>query len=223
MNSTSTDGKRGKDRPDRAWVLETVARIQRGEALDPLFELVFRDYEPLVRGLLRRRGWSGFDLDDLVQIAMIRVYQGIGEFRFDSSFDTWVLKVMANAEINFIRDRLTEKAKANRTSLESLLVPRDEGGPGMPEPASQAASPEEELLAAERKERLAAALRQLPNRMRQCLLFRYQGYQYGEIARAQGVSVPTVKKQIGEASRRLRPLLGSFVDLFGLILLLILC
>ena len=62
----------------------------------------------------------------------------------------------------------------------------------------------------------------LPARVRQCLLFRYQGYRYREIARAQGVSIATVKKQITQGYQRLRPILGPFVELFGVFLVSIL-
>ena len=62
----------------------------------------------------------------------------------------------------------------------------------------------------------------LPARMRQCLLFRYQGYKYREIAEAQGVSVTTVKKQVSQGHKRLRPILGAYVELFGVFLALIL-
>ena len=58
--------------------------------------------------------------------------------------------------------------------------------------------------------------------MRQCLLFRYQGYRYREIAAAQGVTVATVKKQITQGHKRLRPILGPFVELFGVFLVSIL-
>ena len=61
----------------------------------------------------------------------------------------------------------------------------------MAEPQSTEGGPQEAALAAERKARLVAAFDQLPARIRQCLLFRYQGYKYREIAVAQGVTVAT--------------------------------
>lgn len=151
---------------------------------------------------------------------MVRVYRGIGKFRHESSLDTWILQTMSNAAKNAIRDRNTAKARATRTSLDSLL--EDRGDQVMAEPEAPAEGPLKDLLAAERKARLAAALDQLPARIRQCLLFRYQGYKYQEIAVAQGVTVDTVKKQISQGHKRLRPILGSFAEIFGLLLALLL-
>ena len=151
---------------------------------------------------------------------MLRVYRGLGTFRLESSFDTWILQIMNNAAMNATRDRNTGKARATRTSLDSLLASDGETGPAMAEPESSEDGPLDGALATERKARLAAAaLDELPKRMRQCLLFRYQGYKYREIAEAQGVSVATVKKQINHGHKRLRPILGRFAELFAVFLL----
>ncbi len=228
MSSESTASIVGKD---RAWVAETVRRIQlalleaephRGAGVERDFELLFREYEPAVRRKLRYRGWRGADLDDLVQDVMIRVYRGLGSFRLDASFDTWVLLIMRNAASNAARDRSTGKARATRASLDALLERDGESGPAMAEPAAAGDDPLEGALAAERKARLASALDRLPARIRQCLLFRYQGYKYREIAAAQGVTVATVKKQVSQGHKRLRPILGAWVELFGVVLALIL-
>ncbi len=226
MSSKSTESHARKD---RAWVAETVCRIQQGlrtpgggNVVEEHFELLFREYEPAVRRQLRYRGWRGADLDDLVQDVMVRVYKGLGSFRHDSSFDTWVLLIMRNAVKNAARDRATGKARATRASLDSLLASDGEAGPAMAEPAAAGDDPLEGALAAERKARLKKALDLLPARIRQCLLFRYQGYKYREIAEAQGVTVATVKKQGSQGHKRLRPILGAWVELFGVILAVIL-
>lgn len=220
MSSDSNQGNLRKVRFNRAWVAATVRRIQRGEAVEDSFELLFREYEPAVRRRLRRKGWQGADLDDLVQEVVVRVYRGLRTFRLDASLDTWILQIMENAAKNAARDRSTGKARATAASLDGLLADADEAAPKMAEPEATADSPLDSALGAERKARLAAALDQLPARMRQCLLFRYQGYKYREIADAHGVSIATVKKQISQGHKRLRPILGPFVELFGLLLVL---
>ncbi len=231
MKSESTTNNI-ENRSNRAWVAEVVRRIQRGDSVEKNFELLFREYEPRVRRQLRYRGRFGADLDDLVQEVMIRVYRGLGvprkpseapspkstRFRLDSSFDTWILRIMSNVAKNAVRDRNTAKARATRASLDSLLDGDGGSGPAMPEPQAPADGPLDAALAAERKTRLATALDRLPARMRQCLLFRYQGYKYREIADAQGVTIATVKKQISHGHRRLRPILGQFVELFGVLM-----
>ncbi len=213
---TQSDG----NHRDRGWVDEVVRRIRRGQDVEAHFELLFRAYEPQIRSLLHRQGWYGADRDDLVQDVMLRVYRGIGTFRLDASFDTWILQIMSNAHKNAIRNRNTLKARAARTSLDSLLASDGDRTPVIAEPESTATDPFDATRAAELKARLAAAIDRLPERMRQCLLLSYRGFRTKEIATAQGVSVNTVKKQIGEGRRRLRPLLGDFVEHFGIWLVL---
>ncbi len=216
MSSESTDYQ---DPSNRAWIAEIVRRIQRGDAVETHFELLFHRYEPAIRCKLRLQGWTGADLDDLVQEVMVRVYRGLKTFRLDASFDTWVLQIMSNASRNAVRDRNSGKARATRASLDGLLARDGKDRPAIAEPATAAEGPLDSALADERKARLAAALEKLPARIRQCLLFRYHGYKYHEIADAQGVSVATVKKQISQGHKRLRPILGSFVEFFGVWLL----
>ncbi len=220
MSSESSKRVERRDFGTRGWVTEAVRRIQRGEGVEANFELLFREYEPKIRRRLRQRGWRGADLEDLVQDAMIRVYRGLETFRLDASFDTWMLLIVSNVANNAGRDRNTGKARATRASLEGLLAAEGDRAPALAEPAGSEPGPLDNALSQERKARLAAALEQLPTRVRQCLLFRYQGYKYREIAQAQGVSIATVKKQIGQGHRRLRPILGRFVELFALLLLM---
>ncbi len=149
---------------DRAWVAETVRRIQRCDAVEAHFELLFRCYEPRIRRKLGYMGWNGADLDDLVQDVMVRVYRGLGSFRLDASFDTWILQIMSNAARNAARDRSTGKARATRASLEGLLERDGDSGPVMAEPAGTGDGPLDDALGAERKARLSAALAPSPDR-----------------------------------------------------------
>ena len=222
MSADSTHHSPTRKRPDSSAVVAAVRSIQRGQAVEAHYEFLFKRFEPAVRQRLRYRGWHGADLEDLVQEVMVRVCRGVKTFRFDASFTTWVLRIVTNTEKNARRDRHTAKARAVGPSLDQLSSADDDRGPALPEPEAPGDDPLDATLAKERKQRLMAALDALPTRVRQCLLFRYQGYRYREIAEAQGVSVATVKKQVVDGHRRLRPLLGSFVELFGLVLALLL-
>ncbi len=220
MGSKSTDGKGRKQRPNPAWVDDAVRQIQQGKRPGENFERLFREYEPLIRRLLQRQGWSGPALDDLVQEIFMRVYKGIGGFRRNSSFATWILRIMSNTAKNAVRDASTEKARAMHTSLESLLDPGEGRGPALAEPADPGGNPSDNALDAERKGLLGAAIEQLSPRVRQCLLFRLQGYTYGEIAEIRGVSISVVKKQLREGHKRLREILGPSAELFSFLLVL---
>jgi RNA polymerase sigma factor (sigma-70 family) len=52
--------------------------------------------------------------------------------------------------------------------------------------------------------------------MRRCVQLRFgQGLKYKEVAEALGISIETVKSQLHNATRRLRPLVASYFDRGG--------
>ncbi len=203
---------------DQTWVDQAVVRIQRGLDVEGQFGLLFKHFEPRCRILLGSFGLKR-DLEDLVQDAMWRVYNGIGTFRFECSFDTWIGRIVKNVARNAIRDRNTGKVKATRASLDEMLTTAEDRPVSLAEPRSVDPSPLEQTLDAEQTSLLETAFRKLPPRMRQCILFYYvHDLRLAEIARLQGVSIHTVKKQLVEGRKQLRPLLGEILNLAQIIL-----
>lgn len=215
---SAADGSSGSS----PWIRHTIQEIQAGR--DPnheQFGLLFRHYEPKCHQLLRALGFRR-DLDDLVQRIMWRVYRGIPDFRLESSFDTWFTRIVKNSARNAFRDRGTQKARAE-ASLDTLLDPGPEGGDSFPEPETYDPNPLDVALGKEREAELDAVLQSLPPRMRQSmLLFYIHGYQQAEIAKLQGTSVNTVKKQLVDGRKRIRPLFSVFADLFILLVVVLL-
>lgn len=208
---------------NRAWVSHAVREIQGRRDVEKQLGLLFKDYEPLCRSLIASFGLH-IDVDDLVQEVMWRVYKGIDTFRLDSSFDTWLGHIVKNVARNAIRDRGTEKAKVGMAadSLDALLSGDDESI-STPDPVSPNLDPLNSLLNAEKESELEALLLELPPRMRQSMLFYYvHGYKQSEIAKLQGTSVNTVKKQLVDGRKRLRPVLSVFVEMFSLLLVVLL-
>lgn len=215
---SAVKGSRGSS----PWICHAIREIQAGR--DPnheQFGLIFRHYEPRCHQLLRALGLRR-DLDDLVQKVMWRVYRGIPKFRLESSFDTWFNRIVKNFAMNAFRDRSTQSAKAEM-SLDTLLDPGRDGESSFPEPGTHDPDPLEVTLGKEREAELDALLEILPHRMRQSmLLFYIHGYQQAEIAKLQGTSVNTVKKQLGDGRKRIRPLFGVFAELFSLLVVVLL-
>ncbi len=217
MSTEPAAAKAPRERRNRTWVPDLVRQIQRGDRLAECYERLFREYEPALRKLLLIRRCPESEVDDLVQEILLRVFRGIGSFRFDSSFDTWILFIMSNTWKNFLRSR----SAVHPLPLDDILTPNDDSGPAVAEPAAPGKSPLELTLAAERRRYLGAALDELPQRMRQCVLFQSYGYKIDEIAQAQGVSVATVKKQVQLGRQRLRNL-DPLIELFVLSVIMVL-
>ena len=213
-----------EDNRNQVWVEFAVREIQAGRKVEEHFRLLFHHYEPLCKGLIASFGIRE-DQNDVVQEAMMRVYRSIGNFRLESSFDTWLVNIVKNVTRNAIRDRNTLKAKATRTSLDTLRSAADEEGQRavMAEPESLDPDPLTLALEAEREAELAAVLEKLPRRMRQSMLLYYvHGYKQKEIAALQGTSVNTVKKQLVDARKRIRPVFGVLAELLSVLLLMLL-
>lgn len=200
---------------DRSWVADVVRRIQRGESLEEGYAHLFREYEPALRKFLLSKGWPEPEVDDLVQDVMLRVYGHIVSFRFESTFRTWILRIMVNVWKNAVREKGTRKPGANWRSLDDGVKRDEDSGPVLPEPIDPGSDPFDLALAAERRQYLRAALDELPSRIRQCLLLRSQGFRNREIAEILGISVDTVKKHIQKGLKRLRKR-KPMIELFSL-------
>ena len=101
------DGRSVEPGPD---VDLEVARAQAGEA-DAL-EAVVRGVQPDIYRLAVRFLWHPQDAEDASQEILIRIITGLGTFKGDSSFRTWVYRVACNTLIS-----LRKKGHMERRSL----------------------------------------------------------------------------------------------------------
>ena len=84
-----------------------VDRSKKGD-LDAFEELV-RRYEGKVYGMAYRFMGNHADAGDLAQEGFIRLYQALPGFRGDSSFSTWMYRIVANACRDELRRRQRDR------------------------------------------------------------------------------------------------------------------
>ena len=116
-------------------LLPLVRRAQEGDraALEALVTAI----QPQVHGLALRFLWHPDDAQDAAQEILVRIVTGLGGFRGDSAFRTWVFRVACNALSTTRRRRMEERAMsfdAFATDLASGLasVGADAGAPEDP-------------------------------------------------------------------------------------------
>lgn len=140
------------------------------------------------------------DARDVVQDAYLRAYRGLRRFRGDAQFTTWLYRITANCSANL----LAKRAK-HRTEQLSDDEPIVDSRPEI--------DPELRLAGADERARIAAALAQLPWRLRQVIVLRdIYDLAHAAIATELGITEAAAKVRLHRARRRLRDILASDGD-----------
>ena len=182
---------------------ELILACQAGD--EAAFEALIHLHEKKIYALCRRMCRDEDDALEAAQDTFLAVWRGIGTFRADAAFSTWLYRLATNACLDLLR---REKKRGGDVSLDDGDAPID-----VPDGAPQ---PEEALERAETQRMVREALYALPDDHRQVLLLREsEQLSYAEIAEVTGLELGTVKSRINRARLALRNYLaasGNFFD-----------
>lgn len=132
------------------------------------------------------------DAEDAMQEAFLKVHRGIGNFRGQSAFSTWVYRILVNACYDMRRRgmrRLEEPAPA--------MEPDEE----LPHPPAPAVNHPLRMALEKCVGQLSDAYRSV------FLMYEVEGFQHSEIAQMLGISEGASKNRLFEAKRELRKML----------------
>ena len=178
-----------------------VEALQRGEDPDRHFRILFDRFSDSVERFFAQRVFSPEDRLDLTQETFLRVYRGIGGFRGESRFGTWLFRIAANTHLKWCQRQRV------RAAVQEPNPNEDETEEG---PADSDSTPLEDTLESERRQLLHQAIAQLPDQMRRCTTLRVEhDLAYREIASLLRLSTETVKVHLFQARKRLRETLGD--------------
>ena len=146
---------------------------------------------------------DGADADEAVQDAFVKAYSHLHSFREELPFEVWFTRILINGCLDRIKAR---------TRRERWMVSMPDHGPGERDFAERTAghgpSPEDLVLARERRQKLAAALARLPDRQRSVfMLSHYEGCTSREVSAITGLNESTVRVHLFRAIRKLRGML----------------
>jgi RNA polymerase sigma-70 factor (ECF subfamily) len=204
-------GKGRRDKSMRVGVLENlstgtrrktkadpVARVvERCKAGDPAAfrELFDRHVAGVHRHLSLLIGPSA-DVDDLVQLVFLNVFQSIGRFRGQSAFSTWLFRIT----INVARQEIRVRGRHRRLSTALTEVSMVRG-------TSVRQTPENRLAT---WEQVYDILDRLSMKKRETfILYTYEGYSLEEIARLLGSSVSTIGSRLQSARKEILAILDE--------------
>jgi RNA polymerase sigma-70 factor (ECF subfamily) len=146
---------------------------------------------------------DGAEADEAVQDAFVKAYSHLSTFREELPFEVWFTRILINGCLDRIKAR---------TRRERWLVSMPDSGAGDRDFAERTPghgpSPEDLVLARERRQKLAVALAKLPERQRSVfMLSHYEGCTSREVSAITGLNESTVRVHLFRAIRKLRGLL----------------
>ncbi|MFQ3577614.1 MAG: sigma-70 family RNA polymerase sigma factor [Verrucomicrobiia bacterium] len=176
---------------------ELVARCQQGDLA--AFDQLISKYRARVFAMIHTIVRNEQDAWDISQEGFVRAWRGLGRFRDESSFATWLYRVMTNAALDFLR-----KTKNRRTvSFDETFLSEDEGELIAERGAD--ASPHGMIQRKELAQRINTAVESLsPEHRAVILLKEVEGLQYHEIAERLGISLGTVMSRLFYARKYLQ-------------------
>jgi len=178
---------------------ELIGWIAQGDP-DALDEL-FRRHRGIAYRVAYRLLNHEADALDAVQDGFANALTHLDRFRGNSSFKTWLLRIVSNAALDLGRQR------RRRDSRYSAEVADENNGP-----ADDMPPPEAGLERADLRKRLADALAAIPDQQRQTFALHIDGeLSYQEVADTLGISIGTVMSRIFYARKRLQSLLADYV------------
>jgi RNA polymerase sigma-70 factor, ECF subfamily len=140
---------------------------------------------------------------DLSQEAWVKAWQRLKQFQGDSSFATWMTRIV----INLCLDQLRRQKRTRAESIEQL--DEELGGVERQMPVV-ATNPSEGLERSELRKRIDKAMNQLSYEHRTVLiLHEFEEMEYKQIAKVMNCSIGTVMSRLFYARRRLASLLQS--------------
>ncbi|MGA1167751.1 MAG: sigma-70 family RNA polymerase sigma factor, partial [Burkholderiaceae bacterium] len=157
-----------------------VKRAQAGDSL--AFDMLVVKYQDRVCRLIQRWVRQPETAQDLTQETFINVYRGLGSFRGDSKFYTWVYRIAINTAKRGLK-RPAQGAEQSLDDVETFQLEADSN----PLFEVDNANPETELASKQLAEAVARAMAELPDDMRQALELReLEGMSYQAIAEVMG-------------------------------------
>lgn len=180
---------------------ELIARAQHGDA-HAFGELCLR-YRQRAFAMIYHMIRNEQDAWDLTQDGFLKAWKSIHKFREDSSFFTWLYRIMMNVSIDWTRrKRGTSAGEFNDAVALQEIEPAATTVPqGTTAPGAQ-------LADREIRGRIEAALAQLSPEHRQVAILReIDGMEYSEIATVVGCSLGTVMSRLFYARKKLQTLL----------------
>lgn len=168
-----------------------VKKVQEGDT--NAYNVLVIKYQYKVAQIISKFVANNADINDIAQDAFIKAYKAINSFRGESSFYTWLYRIVVNAAKTFLESNSKHKNSIDVDSPEfqsineqGILASKD--------------TPDRIIESQELHEVILKAMNDLPKELREAITLReIEGMSYDDMAIALKVPVGTVRSRIFRA------------------------
>ena len=187
-----------------------MAGLQAGDQA-AVQELAVR-YGPRIQQLAMRHMKNREDAEEVTQDVLLKVHKKIHAFRGDAALSSWIYRITFNTAMSRLRQNRAARAAAQeRDRVETLLESNSEQVRAPKEPADWSAMPDEQVMRAQLRDALAAAVRELPEIYRAPVVLRdIEGLTTEEASTRLRVKDQTLKSRLHRGRLMLREKLDVF-------------
>ena len=187
--------------------LDLVRQAQAGDT--EAFDRLVSRSRTRIFGMIYNMVHNEQDAWDLAQDSFLKAWKSIARFRGQSSFYTWMYRIVMNVTIDWLRKKQVKGAGAEfDDAIQSKEI----------DPASRTVPhagplPHEGMQGRETRDRIDAAIAQLSPEHRAVILMKeIEDMQYREIAESLGCSIGTVMSRLFYARKKLQNLLRDVYE-----------
>ncbi|MGH2568145.1 MAG: sigma-70 family RNA polymerase sigma factor [Bacteroidota bacterium] len=175
-----------------------ITLFQQGE--EAAFRVLVERYQEKVRNLIYSIFHEPDTVDDLAQEVFIKAYEGLRNFRFQSSFYTWLYRIA----VNRCRDEMRKRKIRKWLPLQAMMESRD-------------AEFQDKIRtlpdSTDDREIVARGLQQLPEKFRVAIILKdIEGFSYEQMAEIMQCEIGTVKSRLSRARAMLRQVLKPLLE-----------
>lgn len=176
---------------------ELIEEVKRGNT--EFFSEIIQRYNQRMYRTAVSYGISDDDCDEVIQLAYISAYEKLNQFRGESKFSTWLIKILIN-ECLMLKRRKKKLVSLSEPGSVTILSPEHQ-------------NPEASYMNTEQKEILEKAIADLPEKYRTVYIFKeIEGMSIKEISEILLISGVNVKVRIHRAKALLKDYIKELTD-----------
>jgi RNA polymerase sigma-70 factor, ECF subfamily len=198
MNANSTQSAASND-------LDLVHASKNGDVA--AFEQLVKRYDRRLLRISQTVTRNREDSEDAVQEALLKAFQNLAEFREDSQFSTWLIRITVNQSLMKLRKQRTHKEVSLDEDFESA-------GDALPvDVPDRAPNPEQLCWASEFRDILGRTVEELRPILRTVFVLRdVEGLSIEQTAQVLNLSQAAVKARLWRVRLHLRERLNRYFD-----------